>query len=87
MDNNIGIVIGDKSSYKPCSYGDLLSFELPNTKIKGFVSHKIFKRPDASQCNIECLVPDVLLQPTWNDLLEGKDIYWNWVLENYTDAN
>ncbi|QZE13632.1 hypothetical protein K4L44_13810 [Halosquirtibacter laminarini] len=85
MDNNIGIVIGDKSSYKPCSCGDLLSFELPNTKIKGFVSHKIFKRPNISQCNIECLVPDVLLQQTWNDFLEGKDIYWNWVLENYTD--
>ena len=45
VDNNIGIVVGSKSSYRPCSYGDLLAWKLPNTKTRGFVSHKIFNRP------------------------------------------
>jgi hypothetical protein len=26
-----GTVIGNKSAYRPCSYGDLLAYELPNT--------------------------------------------------------
>lgn len=83
MDNNIGTVIGKKSSYKPCSYGDLLGWTLPNTKIKGFVSHKIFTRPDVVKCNENYLSPTVYLSPKWIDVLSGRDIYWEWVVSNY----
>lgn len=87
MDNNIGVVIGDKSSYKPCHYGDLLAWELPNTKIKGYVSHKIFNRPNTDKCNESYLLPVVYLSPRWSDVLVGKDIYWEWILENHIKAN
>lgn len=75
-------VIGDKSSYRPCSYGDILSWQLPNTKIKGFVSHKLFNRPSLDKCEEDFIIPDVHLQADWKDIIEGKDIYWDWVLKN-----
>ena len=36
-DNQVGIVIGEKSSYRPCNYGDLLTWSLPNTDRKSVV--------------------------------------------------
>jgi hypothetical protein len=84
-DNGIGIVIGNKSAYKPCSYGDILAWELPDTKITGWVSHKIFNRPDRSQCDELSLTPAIYLPATWADVLEGKDIYWEWILEHYSN--
>jgi hypothetical protein len=83
IDNGIGTLIGNKSSYKSCSYGDLLGWELPNTKIQGFVSHKIFKRPDVSKCNDLYIIPDVLIEPSFNDLSTGNDRCWDWIIENY----
>jgi hypothetical protein len=82
-DNNIGIVIGDKSSFRPCNYGDLLAWELPNTKIKGFVSHKIFERPNTTKCHDLTLIPDVYLTQNWSEVSVGKDICWEWILNHY----
>lgn len=80
-DNNIGVVVGDRSSYRPCSYGDLLSWELPNTKIKGVISHKVFNRPNIEECGNIYLNPDVYLPSTWQDLVEGEDAVWTWILK------
>lgn len=82
-DNNIGIVVGNKSSYRPCNYGDMLAWELPNTKTKGFVSHKIFNRPNRDQCDGLSLIPQVYIPTSWTDVVEGDDICWKWILENY----
>lgn len=82
VDNNIGTLIGDNSSYRPCGYGDLLSWELPNTKIRGYVSHKIFSRPDGDKCGESSLTPTVYLANTWEQVLENKDACWEWVLKN-----
>jgi len=83
VDNNIGVVIGDKSSYRPCSYGDLLPWELPNTGTKGFVSHKIFNRPNIDKCDELSLNPQIYLPTSWLDFLSGKDICWEWILKKY----
>jgi hypothetical protein len=83
IDNNVGIVIGDKSSYRPCNYGDILAWELPNTKIRGFVSYKIFNRPNIAKCSEDYLLPTVYLHPDWKDVVEAKDVYWEWILKNY----
>jgi hypothetical protein len=87
IDNGIGTVIGSKSSYRPCHYGDLLAFALPNTSIKGFVSHKIFYRPDKEKCNLDYIVPQIEIESSWNDVLDGKDKCWNWIIENFTIMN
>jgi hypothetical protein len=82
-DNNIGTLIGTKSSYKPCSYGDILGWKLPNTETTGYVSHKIFKRPDSNKCEISFLSPDIELSLDWSTFQKGKDTCLEWVLEKY----
>lgn len=82
QDNNIGTIIGEKSSYKPCNYGDILAWQLPNTQLKGYVSHKIFIRPNIDKCNEDHIAPTVHLSPDWEDLIKGKDICWEWILDN-----
>lgn len=80
MDNNIGIVIGSESAYSPCNYGDLLYWELPNTQIKGCMSHKIFIRPNITKCSESSLMPNVHLIPSWIEVMDNKDICWDWIL-------
>lgn len=81
VDNGIGIVIGDYSTYSPNNYGDCLYWELPNTHVKGSVSHKIFYRADAARRNENVLVPDVPLPVTWEDVRNGVNPCWKWVME------
>ena len=81
IDNGIGIVIGSNGVYAPQGYGDLLNWELPNTHIRGFVSHKIFMRPDATKHNEDAIIPDIPLPETWDDFRNGIDPCWKWVLE------
>jgi hypothetical protein len=84
MDNNIGQIIGEKSSYKPCTFGDVLSWELPNTKIRGGISHKIFNRPDENKCDEESLTPHILIEQHFDDLQNGEDRCWEWILNHFT---
>lgn len=83
-DNQIGVVIGDSSAYSPCSYGDILSWVLPHTGLRGSVSSKKFTRPDLKACGEASLAPDVLIPATWYDLLNGTDSCWVWALQNYS---
>lgn len=78
VDNKIGIVIGSKSTYSPCHYGDILRWQLPNTKISGIMSHKIFYRPNKRRCNEKYIIPDVELS---TDMADG-DKCWEWILNN-----
>ncbi|MDR0865304.1 MAG: hypothetical protein LBO74_10310 [Candidatus Symbiothrix sp.] len=82
-DNKIGSIVGEKSSYRPCNYGDILMWKLPNTELKGGVSHKYFTRPDTTKCGEDSLSPDVLISPTFEEVQQGIDSCWNWILSNY----
>jgi hypothetical protein len=82
-DNNIGIIVGENGIFKPCNYGDILMWQLPNTGETGGISHKYFTRPDKNKCDENYLAPDVEIQSSWNDLVAGNDKYWEWILENY----
>lgn len=59
-DGKLGTLIGQPSINMPSSYGDGIPFELPNSKIKGIISHKKWLRPDESRDD-EVLDPDVKL--------------------------
>lgn len=83
LDNKIGTIIGEESSYRPCNFGDILGFELPNTNVKGGVSHAYFMRPDTDACDEKSLIPNIHIQRTWSDYIEGRDACWQWIIENY----
>lgn len=57
-DNNLGKVIGEPSGNKPSAYGDLLLFQLPNSKLPLTLTYKYFSRPDISKDLEEAIMPD-----------------------------
>ena len=82
-DNHIGIVIGGPSSYNATSYGDILSWSLPNTQTTGTISHKLFLRPNYMDYNDIQLQPDEVIIPSWEEVCKDFDPCWSWVLKNF----
>lgn len=73
-DNNIGIIVGSKSTYMPSHYGEVLPYRLPNTGVLGSISCKFFARPDKAHLEDKTLIPDVDLdltdkEKTWQEIL------------------
>ena len=58
-DGNLGTIVGRPSSNKPSSYGDIIYFQLGNSKLKGSVSHKKWIRPDITKDKESILNPDI----------------------------
>lgn len=56
-DNNIGKLIGDVPGNMPSCYGDILEYQLPNSKLIFRVSYKYFERIDETKKD-EPLIPD-----------------------------
>ncbi|WP_288287013.1 S41 family peptidase [uncultured Prevotella sp.] len=81
IDNNIGIAIGEPASYAPTHYGDMISWSLPNTQTKGYISHKCFVRPDETKGQDIPLANS--LSTSFQDYQKGIDPCFNWVMENF----
>ena len=81
-DNNIGTIIGETSGHRPSHYGDVLSFNLPNTDTNATVSCRHFTRPNENLNNETELVPDVVLN--LSDYTIEKDPAWEWIIKNHT---
>lgn len=73
-DNNIGIIVGENSTYSPSHYGEVLPFRLPNTNVVGSVCCKYFVRPDSQHVDDKTLAPDVTID------LSDKAKAWEKVL-------
>jgi hypothetical protein len=58
LDNGIGTIVGEAPGNLPDSYGDILKFSLPNSKLSMQVSYKRWYRVDESKAG-ELLEPNV----------------------------
>ena len=61
-DGNLGRIVGRPSSNKPSSFGDIICFQLENSKLKGSVSHKKWIRPDINKDKEDILEPDIYVE-------------------------
>jgi hypothetical protein len=68
-DGKLGTIVGRPSSNKPSSFGDILNFQLKNSKIVGQISHKKWTRPDMTKNNENELEPDIYVEDD-EDILE-----------------
>ena len=60
-DNNLGVIVGEASGNLPNSYGDILGFQLPNSKLFLNVSYKKWYRVDKTKAE-EPLEPDYAVE-------------------------
>lgn len=56
-DNDLGTIVGQPSGNLPDSYGDILSFQIPNSKLMLCVSHKRWYRIDQTKSG-QPIMPD-----------------------------
>ena len=56
-DNKLGTIVGEIPGNMPTSYGDILYFQLPESKLMIQVSYKKFYRVDKSK-DAEPIIPD-----------------------------
>lgn len=68
-DGGLGTLVGRPSSNMPSSFGDVLNFQLKNSKIVGRISYKKWTRPDIEKSNERVLEPDIYVD-YGDDLLE-----------------
>lgn len=57
----------------PTSFGDVLSFTLPESGLGLTVAHKAFTRPDPRRDPADALCPDVYVPTAVEDLRQGRD--------------
>jgi hypothetical protein len=64
-------IVGEASSQRPNAYGDIRSFELPNSKLKVWYCTKYFKL--ASSGDPDSLPVDIPVELTAKDYFAGRD--------------
>ncbi len=57
-DNDLAKIIGEPSGNKPSAYGDVLSFQMPYSKLSFTLTYKEFSRPDVAKDDEKALLPD-----------------------------
>jgi len=80
-DNNLATIIGTPSGNKPtCQTGASL-LKLPNTKKIITMSYTFGERPDTTKNNEDSLHPDIEIYQTLEDVINGKDIQFQYILK------
>lgn len=72
-DNNIGTIIGEPTGNQPSSYGDVLRFQLPNSRYIFQVSHKKWVRPNTENDPEDTLTPNIIVYRKIEDILNNND--------------
>lgn len=68
--------IGEETSGKPNHFGEMKSFQLPNSGIKVNYSTKYFKRTDGK---VSTLSPEIKLESSFSDFDHGIDPAYEWI--------
>ena len=55
---NLGTIIGEETGGVLTAYGDIIRFQLPNTKIDGYCSHKVFIHANSKNL-MQGVLPDI----------------------------
>lgn len=76
-DGNLGTIVGRPSSNSPSHFGDVLYFQLNNSKIIGQISHKKWTRPDRTKNNEKELKPDIYVEEDENIVEKALEIIKN----------
>lgn len=73
-DSGIGTLIGEPSGNAPSSYGDILFFQLENSKLLYNISYTQWIRPDEETRYEDALYPDYEVKYTIEDYINKKDL-------------
>lgn len=73
-DNGIGTIIGEPTGNAPNSFGDILSFQLKNSRLIYSVSFTQWVRPNAALADANALYPDYPVTYSIQDYVNKRDL-------------
>ncbi len=79
-DNHLATIIGKPLGNKPTTQTGGLAFKLPNTKKIISLSYIFMERPDTTKNEENSLFPDLEIQNTFQDLLNGDNKVMEYIL-------
>lgn len=79
QDNKLAKLVGEPTGNAPSSFGDILSFVLPESGTSFTVSWKRWVRPDPARDPAPCLLPDVAVPRTRASVQAGTDPVLDWL--------
>lgn len=80
-DNQLGVMVGQPTGNKPtCQTGSSL-FKLPHTKKIVNLSYVYMERPDRSKNSQDALFPDIKIDVTFQDLIDGNDPGFEYIMK------
>ena len=82
QDNGLATIVGEPTGGRTSSFGDLVMVKTPNTESILSHSWKFFQRPDHSKERELFIIPDVEIYPYIDDLIEGRDPQFQWILND-----
>jgi hypothetical protein len=78
----LGTLIGQETGDTMASYGDALSFKLPNSQMTGIVACKYFEIPGTTKDNAaQGVQPDHYIEPSLEDMWNKHDRVMDFVNE------
>jgi len=82
---NMGTIIGEETGGLTIAFGDIIYYELPNTKLRGGCSFKKFYHPCGKEDN-HGVIPDIEIKQNPADVRKGIDSVLEFTLD-YIDQN
>lgn len=73
-DNDIGTIIGEPTGNAPNCFGDILGFQLENSKLIYSISYTQWVRPDAALADADALYPDYPVTYSIEDYINKRDL-------------
>jgi Periplasmic protease len=79
-DFHLGTIVGEETGGLPSCYGDVISFNLPNSGLGCGCSHTYFLRPSGEDTG-RGVIPDFEVKPEPEDLVTGRDRVMEFTIE------
>lgn len=80
-DNRLGIMVGQPIGNKPSSQTGASLFKLPHTKKIVNLSYMYMERPDRSKNNEPTLFPDIEVNSSFQDFIDGNDPGFEYIMQ------
>jgi len=83
-ENGLGTVVGEPTGNPPSHFGDVVFFTTPAIGLELTVSHKHFVPPSKAPSEfVRTLTPDVTVETTIEDVLNGHDRQMAYVIAHH----
>jgi len=76
----MGMIFGEETGGVLKAFGDIIHFQLPNTKLSAYCSHKTFVHPGYDG-EVRGVIPDIKIKPSTEDIINERDVVIEYIID------